>query len=109
MSFKLGLVAIPIFIITMLRKNKSASGRFIAAGAVSPQTARRPDSVGVSPTLGLIQSAVKARVLVPLGDGRFYADVRRHRIRQTLLALAFACLVGAFAIGAAWVVDHRPE
>jgi hypothetical protein len=85
MPYRIGMLAYPLFIFFTVRQKNSAASKFIAAGAISPETARRPSSLGVPQTLGLVQSAVRTGVLTPLGDGRYHVNLRVYRRRRNLL------------------------
>ncbi len=85
MPFRIGLVAYPLFLLLTARQKSSAASRFLAAGAVSPETARNPDSLGIPRTLGLVKSGVRTGVLVPVGDGRYFVNVRAYTRRRNLV------------------------
>lgn len=78
--------------------------QFMSAGAVSPETARRPASVGVQAEY-LLSPLVRRRLLVAVGDGRYYADAVRIRRRNWLLYgfCAVLAIAGAGFLLAGWL------
>ena len=94
MPLRIGLLAYPLFMIAILGNQKSATARFLKAGATSPETARRPSSLNAN--ADQVADAVKSGVLVPTGDGRFFVDLVRYRARRRVL-------IGALTIGFALV------
>ena len=93
--YRIGLMAYPLFLLLTVRSNGSAAAKLRKAGAISAETARRPETVGVARSLGLVRDGVESGVLRPTGDGRYFVDVpayRRRRRRQ------IALLVGGSAV-----------
>ena len=72
----------------ILASQKSATTRFIKAGASSPETARRPSSLNAN--ADQVADAAKSGVLVAVGDGRYYVDLPRYRARRRLLIAAMS-------------------
>lgn len=107
MPYKFGALLYPsILLAVVVGQSRTPAARFAKAGAFSPETSRRPSSLGVT-GLGLIEHAVKTGVLVPVGDGRFYVDRARHRRRQTVTLTSLAViLLMPFAL-AGWVLFTR--
>jgi hypothetical protein len=75
--------------------------KFRVAGAVDPDTARKPATVGVT-KLYLMENAVKRGALVATGDGRFYVDVPLVEKRKKLFTWAAVVLMVLFIGAAVW-------
>ncbi len=100
MPFTFGTIALPVSILMMLLRTKGPVASFVKAGAVSEETARRPASVGIK-TEYLIDPHIRARTLLPTGDGRYYANMPKLRTRARLVygaAIVFA-VIGLAAAG----------
>ncbi|MBK7405717.1 MAG: hypothetical protein IPJ41_14140 [Phycisphaerales bacterium] len=100
MPFRVGLLLYPVFLLLTARTKNSAAAKFRSAGALSPETARRPESFDLPRTLGVIQDGVRRGLLIPVGDGRYYLDLGAHKRRRRFRlgmylagTLAFALLV----------------
>ena len=76
-----------------------ATSRSVPANAKadSPETARKPSSVGAN-TQYLVDAAVKSGTLTPLGDGRYYANVQAVRRRRNWTI----AIVGVLLVLGAW-------
>lgn len=72
MPLRFGVLAYPAFAFMMYFGRPSAAGVLKDAGAISPESARRPERLGVSQKA--LGRAVRKNLLVGLGDGRFYLD-----------------------------------
>lgn len=84
----LGFAAIlfPLSMLFMLRTQKGPVRKFMTAGAVSAETARRPGSIEINLTDRLhLDGLVRRRVLSRLDDGRYFVNVAIHRRRRRLL------------------------
>ena len=74
-----------------LIRRKAIIRKFIAHGAVSPETAKTPEEVGSFKSLGLLYSRLESRgVLKSCGDNRYYIDTEgvardSRRIRRIFL------------------------
>jgi hypothetical protein len=101
MSFKFGMILMPLMILGMILRDKGPVAKFVKAGAVSPATARRPESIAIERNDHLhIPGAVKRGVLVALDDGRYYVDLDRRRRRRWIGGGAVLTLATAAAIAA---------
>lgn len=98
MPLRIGLVLYPLVPLALVQLRRGPVSKFYHAGAISPQTARRPTSVDAS---GDLRSAVRSGVLVMLDDGRYFVDVAAYQRRRRLTNLAIALPV---AIGLAMLV-----
>jgi hypothetical protein len=97
MPIRFGLLLYPLMIILMAwMRHSSPVAQFMKANATSPETARKPSSVGVK-HMELLERPIKTRSLISTGDGRFYANVplvkRNRRIITTLLTIAGIAIV----------------
>ncbi|HZW08311.1 MAG TPA: hypothetical protein VFF69_00270 [Phycisphaerales bacterium] len=104
MPYRIGMLAYPVFLFLTVRQKNSAASKFLAAGAVSPETARRPSTLGIPQTLGLIQSGVRQGVLVAMEDGRYYVNTRVYRRRRNLLLGSLVGGSALFAGALAWLL-----
>lgn len=88
------------FVIFVLVERAGAVSRFVRARAFSPDTARRPASVGVNHAESL-HHPVKRGMLVRTGDGLYYVSVPKllaaRRTRKRLLSAGAIIVVGAIA------------
>ena len=84
MPIRLGLLIYPLFILVIVFGQSAGIVRkFLKAGAISADTARKPTSVGIK-HLDVIPDAVRKGALIPTGDGRYYVNVQRlERVRRT--------------------------
>lgn len=83
----LGAVIAPLGIAAMLlRQPAGPVGKLISAGAVSPETARRLESVDI-PRPFVIEPAISRRIVIRTDDGRYWVDVRRNRRFRRRVAL----------------------
>lgn len=105
MPYRIGMVVGPIMLIASARSmGKSVPARFYDVEAFDEATSRRPASLGVD-RVAFINDAVRAGLLVPVGDGRFYVDRARfvrRRARNWFLATFAAVLVMALF----WWLGH---
>lgn len=95
---RIGLLAYPLLAMAVQLGKPSAVGAFERAGAISPETSRKPSSLEVPAKA--VRRAVKKGLLVGVGDGRYYLDrsaVRRSDLRglatMGFVALSFVPLV----------------
>lgn len=92
MPFRIGVLAYPLFLLALQLSKPSAVGLYEKAGATSPESSRRPESLEV-PRKAL-RRAVRKRLLVSMGDGRYYLDTEAvSRSDRKTLALMIAGLV----------------
>lgn len=91
-------ILFPLSMVIIALRQKGIARTFIEAGAVSPDTARRPEALKFPRGLGHITHGVRSGVLVPLGDGRFYADTRVYKRRR--IGTIAGVVIVALAVGA---------
>ena len=91
----------PLGMIFAAWKMKGVARVYIEAGAISPETARRPEGLKIPRGPGQLTRGVRRGVLIPLGDGRFYADVRVYRRRRVWTIFGVAAL-GVAMGGLVW-------
>jgi hypothetical protein len=84
------LVLYPLVPMALVLLRRGPVSKFHRAGAISPQTARRPKSVEAE---GDLQSAVRNGVLIDLDDGRYFVDVPAYRRRCRRINWAIGLLV----------------
>lgn len=90
-----GLIFGVSLLLSMRRQPPGPIGRLIQSGAVDPEHARRPSTVGIRRPLEL-KPAIRKGLVVELGDGRCWVDqpkVRRRRIRIAIVAAVAAAVV----------------
>ena len=89
MPLRMAALAYPAFAAALYLSRPNAVADFERAGAVSPETARRPESLKVRRKH--LNKAVKKKFLIAVGDGRYYVDqplVRRSdRIKTTFMVI----------------------
>ena len=99
----LGMLIMPIMIASMiLRRPASPVRKLIDAGAVSPETARKPRALGIPREL-VLQPLLRKGVACKLDDGRWYIDrerERRVRFRTMVVSCILAGLLGLGLWGA---------
>lgn len=85
MPFRIGLVMYPLAIAAWKLSRPSVIGEFDKVEAYSPETSRKPSSLGLSHKA--TKRAIAKKLLVSMGDGRYYLDreaVKRSALRSTL-------------------------
>jgi hypothetical protein len=88
----------------LLARQRRAVRRFADAGALTPQSARRPREVGVGDGR-IVRLLARRGVLVATADDRHYLDVaawerlRSRRRRLAMLSLALVLVGVALALG----------
>jgi hypothetical protein len=70
----------------LLKQPAGPVGKLISAGAVSPETARRLESVDI-PRPFVVEPAISRRIVIRTDDGRYWVDVRRNRRFRRRVAL----------------------
>ena len=101
----IGAVLFPLMILAMILKQKGPVERYLKAGAVSPETARRLTDLELREHY-ILPDAVKRGLLVETGDGRYYVNVAAfRRRRRRIVALA---IVAGLALGAAVLLIWPP-
>lgn len=101
----IGALILPASIVAMFLRLKGPAQLYLAAGATSPETARRPGSVGIQAEY-LIEPLVRNGLLIDAGEGRYYANAPKLRRRALLLygfCGAMACVGAGFLI-AGWLL-----
>lgn len=89
MPMRLGVLAYPAFLIAIQLTKPSAVPAFEKAQAYSIETSRRPESLEIPRKA--VRKAVEKKLLVPVGDGRYYLDqatVRKADQRSLMLMAA---------------------
>ena len=81
MPLKLGMVAYPVVAMGMIAHKNAAIGPFTDVNAFSTDTARKPESLKVD--YRAVRRAVKAGVLIAVGDGRYFVDQKAWKRRFT--------------------------
>ncbi len=95
----LGLLIMPISIAALIfRRPAGPIRKLITAKALSPETARRAQSVGI-PREYVLRPYARLGVAKRLNDGRWYVDQRRDRLVRLGLCAAIALLALALALG----------
>jgi hypothetical protein len=94
---KISLLLFPLFILTMILNRPGPVTVFRKAGAVSPETARRPSSLKID-NLDLVKDAARKGRLIATGDGRYYVDMPGLKRRQRWIFTALAVVAAAVII-----------
>ncbi|MBX3374753.1 MAG: hypothetical protein KF817_13050 [Phycisphaeraceae bacterium] len=97
---KIGLILGPLAMLLGLLRDRGPAGRFVDAGAISPDTARRPSALGIERP-GSLAGLLRAGVLTALPDGRVFVDPGRFRRRRRR---TIAAAIGLYVVAAAVVV-----
>lgn len=97
----LGAVAGPMMMVLMAMRNPGPVKALLSAGADSPDTARRPETLGVKDPL--LQPLIRARVVIREPDGRVWVDRNAARSRQRRLLAIFAA-IGLLVGWALWAL-----
>ncbi|MCA9278590.1 MAG: hypothetical protein H6815_08020 [Phycisphaeraceae bacterium] len=92
MPMKIGLFAYPAMVFMAYLSRPNAVHAFESAGAFSPETSRKPESLNVP--MKALRRAVRKRLLVQATNGRYYIDRRmlRRSERQAFVLFAVALL-----------------
>lgn len=101
---KVGAVLYPVALILAARRMPSPVSAFRKAGAFSPETARKPGTLGLSGAW-MFEGAVKSGLVKATGDGRYYLDRARDRRRQRVfwaVVVSAAVLTTPLVVWAAW-------
>ena len=97
LMLRLTALLFPLMILAMILKQERPILIFLKAGAISPETARKPASLAIE-KLYLLEGPVKRSVLIALRDGRYYVDTDRHRrVRRRMIALLIVITMVIFA------------
>lgn len=99
----LGILLMPVGIAAMLLKQpRGPVATLIEAGAVSSDTARRPDKVGI-PRTYVLDPAVRRGIVLRTEDGRYWVDIARAR-RTRRRRAAGAAGIGFLLILVGWSI-----
>ncbi len=108
MPLRIGLIAYPLFAIAVALSKGGIVSKFARAGALSPETARKPGSLSIN-DVEMVKSAAKRGMLVATGDGRYYVNRTKYKRRQRFIN---AGLLGAGVLIAGVtllsLLAHRP-
>jgi hypothetical protein len=105
----IGMVAGPLVMMITVLRQPGPVKTLVRAGALSPDTARKATTLGLSePPL---QPLLRAGVVVREADGRIWLDQPKARRRQWRIALALgaAVTVAALVVAFALSMGHRPS
>jgi hypothetical protein len=102
MAFNIAYVVAPLVPLIMVARQPGPATTMYRAGAISPETARRPASVKAK---GDLTRSLKCGLLIDLGDGRYYvnANVYERRRRRNLIAMCSTLVL--FAVAAAVILE----
>ena len=105
----IGMVAGPLVMMITVLRQPGPVKTLVRAGALSPDTARKATTLGLSePPL---QPLLRAGVVVREADGRIWLDQPKARRRQWRIALTLGAAVTVAALVVAFAVSmgHRPS
>jgi hypothetical protein len=94
-----GALIMPLAILAMLLRDRGPVSKFLKAGATSPETARKPRSLEIT-NPDLYSGAIRRRILVSAGDGRYWVDVvalKRSRRRLIIIAAVLFVVITVIA------------
>lgn len=91
-----GMFLIPLMIIALMLRDRGPVATFTKAGAVSPETARRADSLKITRRY-MLDGPIRRGVLVQTEDGRYWVD--RQRVRTLRMRLIIAAVVVTIVAG----------
>jgi len=96
----LGMLLMPAgIVVMMLKQPPGPTSKLIKAGAVSPETARRSEGLGI-PRAYVLEPAMRRRVVHRTPDGRYWVDVARARqMRRRTATVAGVVTLAAMAVG----------
>lgn len=107
MPAKFAALLYPAFLLALAaRGSRSPAARFARAQAFSPETSRRPASLGLG-ALAPIGDLVRSGVLVAVGDGRYYLDRERYRRTRTRTLAGAAVALAVPFLFAGWILWSR--
>jgi hypothetical protein len=86
-----------LFVVAIAASQRGPVGKFLHAGAVSTETARRPSSLDIM-YVDTVRSAVKRGILVATGDGRYYVDLHVYRRRQQRMKIVLVVATVVFLL-----------
>jgi hypothetical protein len=98
MPLRIGLVLYPLLPLALILARRGPASKLRRAGAISPQTARKPSTVDA---VGDLSSHLKSGLIVATGDGRYYLDVaelRRRNRRVTLFVIVVGVAIGGLLL-----------
>lgn len=96
MPLRAGVLLYPAFLVAIHLSRPNAVAEFEKAQAFTPESARKPEGLRVPKKA--VTRAVKRRMLVPLGDGRYYIDRDSLRRSDRKSAALMAGATAAFLI-----------
>jgi hypothetical protein len=107
MPLRIGILAYPAAVLVLLLlQSRGPVGKFLKAGAISPDTARKPRSLELT-NREAVEAAVKSGVLVRLPDGRIYVNLAVHRRRRAWLVGVVSAMIAGFLVALTWLVFLR--
>ncbi len=99
MPFRIGVLMYPASLIAIHLTRPNAVAAFEKVDAFSVETSRKPASLGVP--MKAVSKAVRKRLLVATGDGRYYLD-RRAIKRSDQSAAVLMSVATILFIGLLW-------
>ena len=86
MPLPVGSMLYPRIPFAMILLKKGPVAKFYLSGAISPETARRPQSIEAK---GDLDRAIETGMLTRLEDGRYFVNVDQYRRKRRLLVWCF--------------------
>jgi hypothetical protein len=90
-------------VVMMLKQPPGPVAKLIKAGAISPETARRCEGVGI-PRAFVLEPGIRRGVVQRTTDGRYWVDVRRSRQVRRRMAIAGGVLTAGVMVAGWWLV-----
>jgi hypothetical protein len=86
-------------VVMMLKQPPGPVAKLIAAGAISPETARRTEGLGI-PRAFVLDPAIRRGVVHRTADGRHWVDVKRAKqVRRRTAVIAGVVTAAVIAVG----------
>ena len=63
----------------MILLQRGPVSKFVKAGAISPETARKPSTIQAT---GELDGPIRSGLLVSMGDGRYYVNLEMYRRKR---------------------------
>ena len=98
MPIRIGLLLYSLLPLGLILAKRGPVTAFHKAGAISPETARKPVAVQAG---GDLSHAVKKGLLIAVGDGRYYVNtslLRRHQRRMRVVIVASCMALAAILL-----------
>jgi hypothetical protein len=100
MPIRIGFLLYSLVPLGLILAKRGPVAAFHKAGAVSPETARKPTALGAE---GDLDGPLKRGLLVAVGDGRYYVNVKLMRRQRRRFHILLACAMVAIGAVILWL------